>query len=376
MVHGPKDEVSVWRRFVFPFLFVLALFVVLFLRRPDADSQTPQRQASAQAQDALPTEVLRGQTMGTTYQIKLVTTISNSEDRDALQKKIDSKLEAINDLMSTYRPNSALSKLNRNQSTEPIKLHPDFGHVVQEAVLLGKQTQGAFDVTLAPLIELWGFDKGEPRTVPPSLNEIEAAKAFTGLNRITIQSSILQKNDPRVQINLSGIAKGFGVDAISQLLTEAGFENFMVEIGGELRVRGHNATRDPWRLGVNRPTPESGQYEVIETVSLSNGAMATSGSYRNFFDDSGKRFHHIINPQTGFPVEHKLVSVTIIAPTCMLADGLATAAMVLGQQQFETIRQKTYPDVAAYYIHQKAGSFEQHKSANFPSAVPVTAPSH
>ena len=371
MVDGPKSEVSIWRRFVFPFIFVLALFVVLFLRRPDAEPQNAIHEPETSAQALLPTVVLHGQTMGTTYQIKLVVAEPNQEKQvEGLQAEIDAKLEDINDLMSTYRPNSAISKLNQNQSTTPIQVQPEFGQVLAASITLGQQTQGAFDVTLAPLIELWGFDKGQPRTSPPTQQDITAAKEFTGLDKIIFKEGLFQKKDPRVQVNVSGIAKGYGVDAVAALVIERGITNFMVEIGGELLVRGHNASKQPWRLGVNRPTPEAGQFEVIETVALTKGAMATSGSYRNFFDESGKRFHHIINPQTGYPVEHNLVSVTIIAPTCMIADGLATAAMVLGQTEFEKIRQEAYPEASAFYIHQRAGAFEQHKSANFPQPAP------
>jgi FAD:protein FMN transferase len=367
VVHSPQNEVSIWRRFVLPLLFVLALFVVLFLRRPDADPQS-QNAPEASEQETLPTVVLRGQTMGTTYQIKLVLSEPNqSKQWEGFQAQIDTKLEHINDLMSTYRPQSDISKLNRKADTEPVQLQEDFAQVVAAALRIGTATQGAFDLTLGPIIELWGFDKGQGRTTPPTKQEIVALKAFTGLDKISLVENKLQKKDARVQINLSGIAKGYAVDAIGKLLHDARIKHFMVEIGGEILVQGQNAKGQPWRLGVNRPTPEAGRYEIIDTVELTSGGMATSGSYRNFFDKSGKRFHHIINPVTGAPVEHNLVSVTVLAPSCMEADGLATAAMVMGQAAFETTIQEKYPNVAALFVHQKEQRFEMYKTSNFPS---------
>ena len=250
--------------------------------------------------------------------------------------------------------------------TKLLGLYNSKGVVVEASLTIGTATQGAFDITLGPLIELWGFDKGERRLKPPTEDDITSRKAFTGLDKVTLQEELFQKKDKRVQINLSGIAKGYGVDAIGGLLEKAGVQNFMVEIGGEILVQGQNGKGLPWRLGVNRPTPEAGRYEIIETVTLTQGAMATSGSYRNFFNEEGQRYHHIINPKTGAPVKHQLVSVTVIAPTCMQADALATAAMVLGEEAFKAVLKKNYPQTSAFFVHQKGNSFELSNTSNFP----------
>ena len=375
MVPGPQNEVSVWRRFVFPFIFVVVLFVLLFLRRPDTDTAVSSENVAQQEKQA--TEmVLRGETMGTTYIVKLIPqNAADAQTWHTLQADIDARLNDINELMSTYRPQSDISKLNRSTKNGPQQLKKEFASVVRAAIEIGSATGGAFDITLGPLIELWGFDKGKPRLVAPSKAEIEALKAFTGLDKISLTDNSFQKTDGRVQINLSGIAKGYGVDAVGQLLQEAGVANFMVEIGGEILVKGVNKNGVPWRLGVNRPTPESGRYEIIETVALSSGGMATSGSYRNFFDQDGQRFHHIINPKTGAPVTHRLVSVTVIGPTCMEADALATAAMVLGEPAFKKILEEAYPTSSAFFVHQKGETFELTHTPNFPK-LPKAAKSN
>ena len=374
MVNGLQHEVSIWRRFIVPLLFVLGLFVVLFLRRPDNGTPVSDKVAT-QTEKKPPQMVLRGETMGTTYNIKLVPkTAEQAQNWHTLQAQIDKRLEAINDLMSTYRPQSNISMLNKNETTEPINLHKEFAQVVETALAIGSATEGAFDITLGPLIELWGFDKGKRRMTPPNEAEISARKEFTGLDKVSLKQDLFQKKDKRVQINLSGIAKGYGVDVIGSILLKAGVQNFMVEIGGEILVQGNNSKGLPWRLGVNRPTPEAGRYEIIETVALSEGGMATSGSYRNFFNKEGQRYHHIINPKTGSPVTHRLVSVTVIAPTCMQADALATAAMVLGEEAFKEVLKESYPNTSAFFVHQKGDSFDLSNTANFPKGSLRAAP--
>ena len=363
------NEASPWRRFLFPLLFVTALFVALFLRRPEAElaSQPTEDAPKTAVSETTTPMVFRGQTMGTTYTLKLIPqSEAQAQSWQVLQAKVDERLEAINDLMSTYRPKSNISKLNQNKSVEAVPLDPEFGRVVQAALEIGNATSGAFDITLAPLIELWGFDKGARRLTPPSAAAIKALQPYTGLNAVSFSEGRFQKKDPRVQINLSGIAKGYGVDAVGEVLRSSGVTNFMVEIGGEILVQGKNASGKPWRLGVNRPTPQAGRFEIIATAEMSEGGLATSGSYRNFFDESGKRFHHIIDPTSGSPVQHNLVSVTVIAPSCMVADALATAAMVMGRDAFEKMRKEKFPEVSAYFVHQEGATFKTEKTDNFP----------
>jgi len=364
---NPQLEASAWRRFAFPFLFVLALFVALFIRRPE---QAPPK--SGIPEPVVPTQfeqlVFRGETMGTTYLVKLV--VENEQDKTKwgdLKKQFDQKLEDINDLMSTYRSKSAISRFNENHDTKSVPVEAEFFHVVSSALDIGKKTQGAFDITLGPLIDAWGFDKTGRHINKPSAESIALLKPYVGLDKVTAENGSLKKKDSRVRINLSGIAKGYAVDSIASLVEQAGAERFMVEIGGEIAVRGRNAKGRPWKLGINRPTPEASRLELIETAELSKGAMATSGSYRNFFSREGRRYHHIIDPRTGAPVLHTLVSVTVIAPNCMQADALATAAMVLGQEVFEKSL-INFPEVSALFVHQKGEQFDVTRTSNFPGS--------
>ena len=365
MPSDPQLEASAWRRFVFPFLFVLALFVALFTRRPET---APDKPIATQQTDKSVLEqlVFRGETMGTTYTVKLI--VENEEEKTkwkGIQAKFDKKLERINDLMSTYRPMSAISQFNRHAQTDLFPVADEFLNVTATALDIGAKTEGAFDITLGPLIDAWGFDKTGRHIDRPSAEAIAALKPYLGLDKVIAQDKGLTKVDSRVQINLSGIAKGYAVDAIATVIHKAGGKRFMVEIGGEIAVRGKNAKGKPWKLGINRPTPEASRLELIETVQLEDAAMATSGSYRNFFNREGRRYHHIIDPRTGEPVLHSLVSVTVIAPTCMQADALATAAMVLGQEGFEKSLVH-FPKAAALFVNQKGEKFEVTRTSNFP----------
>ncbi|MEE2901224.1 MAG: FAD:protein FMN transferase [Myxococcota bacterium] len=352
---------------MFPFLFVLALFVALFIRRPEKISPRSSNPGLV-AQKPAEQLVFRGETMGTTYLVKLV--VENEQDKtewSGLQTQFDQKLEAINDLMSTYRPKSAISRFNESGDTKSFPVEAEFFHVVSSALDIGKKTQGAFDITLGPLIDAWGFDKTGRHINKPSAESIASLKPYVGLDKVTAENGGIQKADPRVRINLSGIAKGYAVDSIAALVEEAGAERFMVEIGGEIAVKGMNAKGRPWKLGINRPTPEATRLELIGTAELEKGAMATSGSYRNFFSREGRRYHHIIDPRTGAPVLHTLVSVTVIAPNCMQADALATAAMVLGQEAFEKSLVH-FPKVSALFVHQKGDQFDVTRTSNFPGS--------
>jgi thiamine biosynthesis lipoprotein len=274
--------------------------------------------------------MLEGKTMGTTYHVKIVARSPEESARIvALQGEIDARLEQVNDEMSTYRDESELSRFNRHASSEPFPASVGLTRVMARAKEIGALTDGTFDVTIGPLIELWGFDKGGPRAEPPSEEEMQKARARTGLEKLVVGDGVLTKTAPDLFVNLSGIAKGYGVDVVHDLLVERGQHAFMVEIGGEVRTRGKNADGEDWRIGINVPRSDADPEAVFRAVVLGEKSMATSGSYRNFFESGGKRYTHILDPRTSAPIETRVVSASVVAPDCMTADGLATAAMIL-----------------------------------------------
>ncbi len=274
--------------------------------------------------------LISGKTMGTTYHIQIVPG-KKSVHKPLLQQAIDSLLEEINRQMSTYLPASEISRFNAFKDTVPYNVSPEFVRVVKQSLEIYQQTGGAFDITVAPLVDLWGFGKNGPRQTPPEATTIQEMLKKVGSDKIKVHGdSAISKSNPDVQIDLSAIAKGFAVDEVGRLLKKHGFQNFMVEIGGEVYVSGRKQNR-PWRVGVDRPQygamPGKAVQEILE---LENRAVATSGDYRNFFEYKGKIYNHEIDPRTGFPVANGLASVTVIANDCMTADGAATAIMVMG----------------------------------------------
>ena len=244
---------------------------------------------------------------------------------------IDRELERINKLMSTYDPESEISRFNASSSTEPFTVSQDMMKVVSAARDLFTSTQGSFDPTVGPLVDLWGFGTKNHRIEPPPEIEIEECLALVGMDRLLSgPGTTLAKRIPGLHLDLSAIAKGYGVDRVAALLEERGYGDLMVEIGGEIVVRGLNRQRQPWRLGVDSPIQIPGRRDLVRILQLTDSGLATSGNYRNFFENDGVRYTHVLNPKTGRPVPESVRSVTIVSPTCMRADGAATAVMVLG----------------------------------------------
>lgn len=313
---------------------------------------------------------LQGKTMGTTYHVKVVARSPDESARAvALQARVDALLERVNDQMSTYRPGSELSRFNRHAGKEPFAVSPETAAVTRRALEIGEKTGGAFDVTLGPLIELWGFDKGGRRAAPPSPDELAAARARVGREHVAVRDSTLVKDRADVEVNLSGIAKGWGVDQVFALLVKEGFADVMVEIGGEVRAQGENVNGQPWRIGVNVPRSDADPTAVLVAVPLKDAALATSGDYRNFFESGGRRYSHILDPVTGEPVRRDLVSASILAPDCTTADGLATAAIVLGEAKTREVLKAHFPGVEALFVHApegEGGELEVTQTEGFP----------
>jgi thiamine biosynthesis lipoprotein len=271
--------------------------------------------------------------MGTAYTVKVVTGYFGSVS--GLQAKIDRRLDQINHSMSPYLKDSEISRFNRFPEVGaefPISM--DFLRVMQIAAQIHALSEGAWDGTINPLIDLWGFGRSGRTDQRPPPETISALLEDTGFQKIEVRDSgALVKRQASVSLDLSSIAKGYGVDQVSDEIRRAGFANFLVEIGGEVYAAGVRPDGRPWRVGINRPQAGARFDDVYRVIALQDQAFATSGDYRNFFVENGVRYSHIIDPQTGYPVHAGVVSVSILADNCTLADGLATAVMVLGVEK-------------------------------------------
>ena len=279
--------------------------------------------------------VIDGKTMGTTYSIHIVESNQSKYKIQFIKTKIDSTLHLINQQMSTYISDSEITKFNKRRTLNYEQISSNMLEVIKKSVEIYKITEKAFDVTIHKLVKLWGFGNEENRIIPPSHEEITRLLDKTGFHNIQIrEDGLIAKSKAEVEIDLSAIAKGFAVDSVIDLLLSLGYKNIMVEIGGEVSCKGHNLNGDKWNIGIEYPINEfSPKQKLLNIVQISSGSMATSGDYRNFFEFNGRRFSHTINPETGYPVENDLVSVTVISDLCMDADAYATAIMVMGKNK-------------------------------------------
>jgi len=269
--------------------------------------------------------------MGTTYTVKAVCRGTPAHTQESLQDRIDAELVRINKLMSTYDPESEISRFNGFSATSPFPVSEEMLLVVRSARGLYESSGGLFDPTVGPLVDLWGFGTKNRRREPPPQEEIDRCRAVVGMNHLKEgPENTLAKDVAGLHLDLSAIAKGYGVDMVAELLGKEGYSDLMVEIGGEIVVRGKNQERKPWRLGVDSPVQIPGKRNLVRTLSLTDTGLATSGNYRNYFMYKGVRYTHVLNPKNGYPVPESVVSATVVSPTCMRADGAATAMMVLG----------------------------------------------
>ncbi len=279
------------------------------------------------------TYVINGSTMGTYYTVKLVSreSIKDSE-LDDLEHDIAKSLGEINSLMSSYDDDSEISRFNRAPIATRFGLSTPTFEVLSQSVDIYNLTDGAFDISVSPLIELWGFGASDSPLETPTRKAVDLAKANVGLNQLTLDLSDSTATKLRpVQINVSAIAKGYAVDRVANFLNQFEPLGFLVEVGGEIRASGYKASGDPWRVGIEVPTQSSRSSHT--TLALKNRSIATSGDYRNYIDLEGVRYSHTLDPRTGYPVEHKVTSVSVLADTCAQADALATALMVMGETE-------------------------------------------
>ena len=277
-----------------------------------------------------------GLTMGTTYNIKIVPGKSTPLSINLIQQKVDSVLTSINYQMSTYLFDSEITQFNNHESTVSFSISNDFAFVVDRALYWSEKTDGAFDITLVPLLYLWGFgpgQEGQLGDVFPEENTVQKRLTHIGYEKLTTNKYYLQKKDPYIKIDLNAIAKGFGVDAVYFFLKSIGMNNIMVEIGGEVRTKGNNQKNEPWMIALETPDFEStGNKTARWAIRLEDQAMATSGDYRNYYESDSVRYSHEIDPRTGYPAQTGVASATVIAPNCMDADALATALIIMGTE--------------------------------------------
>ncbi|MBL4885758.1 MAG: FAD:protein FMN transferase [Planctomycetaceae bacterium] len=306
---------------------------------------------------------LRGQTMGTFYQVTLASSEKCNQPEE-LKQHVEDLLEQINLQMSTYLPDSEISKFNDSQSTDWFEVSSDFANVAFESLEIAQQTGGAFDPTIGPLVNLWHFGPDQSTQSLPSEKTIEQAREVVGYQKLHVRLDppAIKKEIPQLHLDLSAIAKGYAVDQVAHLVAKQGYKNYLVNIGGEVVAHGEKNSQFPWRLGIEKPLED--RREIAELVALQNTAMATSGDYRNFYEIDGQKFSHTIDSKTGRPVTHTLRSVSVIAATCSQADAFATALMVLGPQRAWAFAKEHQLNI--YLIYEQDGKLTEQHSAKFP----------
>ncbi len=304
--------------------------------------------------------LLQGKTMGTTYHVKIVATEQQVKNNN-LHAEIDSLLKDVNQQMSTYIPDSELSRFNANPSTEPVEISEGLRRVIAESMRIGKLSGGKLDITVGPLVNLWGFGPDLHPDKIPSPDLLAQTRKRIGLEKLILKGNKLSKTIPDLYVDLSTTAKGYGVDKVAELIEAKGFTNYLVEIGGEMRLKGFKHTGELWAVAVEKPVSE--ERSVQQIIIPKDNAIATSGDYRNYFEVDGQRFSHIIDPDTGKPINHKLVSVTVIAATSMTADGLSTTLMVMGEKQGLAFANQH--NIAALFISKADNGFVQESTVKF-----------
>lgn len=289
----------------------------------------------------------QGEVFGTTY------SITYQYDAD-LHEDIKKTLADVDESLSPFNKNSIITAINNN---EDVKVNDHFKKVFEVAMKVSEDTDGAFDITVAPLVNAWGF--GFKSGNKPGKEQVDSLLAIIGYKTISLKDDKVIKEKPETMLDCSAIAKGYGVDAVADFLTSKGIENFMVEIGGEVVTKGKNPKSDDWKIGIVKPTDDSLSInsEIQEVLKVSEMAMATSGNYRKFYVEDGKKYAHTIDPKTGYPVQHNILSATVLGPTCTICDAYATSFMVVGLEKAQEILNR-HPELMAYLIYNKDGKNE------------------
>ena len=281
-----------------------------------------------------------GLVFGTSYNITY-------QSNDNLKPEIEKTLAEVDASLSPFNEKSVITHVNNN---EAVTLDDHFITVFRLSSEIYKDTEGAFDITVAPLVNAWGF--GFKNGITPDCHAIDSLLQFVGFDKVKLQDGKIIKTDDRLMLDCSAIAKGYGVDVVARLLKSKGIDNYMVEIGGEIVASGENPKGAPWRIGVSKPDDDSVSVsnEIQGIINISNRAMATSGNYRNFYYKGGKKYAHTIDPKTGCPVQHSILSATVVSDECAKADAYATAFMVMGLDKAKAVLAR-HKDMMAYFIY-------------------------
>lgn len=291
-----------------------------------------------------------GMVFGTVYRITY-------QHQDDLHNDIKTALQEVDNSLSPYNPNSIITRINHNEDTT---LNAHFTHVFNLAQEVSAQTEGAFDISVAPLVNAWGF--GFKHSIEIDQATIDSLRQFVGYQKMQLENGKIIKQDPRLMLDCSSIAKGYGVDRVAKSLEKKGVKNYMVDIGGEVVLKGKNSRMKTWRIGINKPVEDSLSInqELQTILEISDVGMATSGNYRKFYYKDGKKYAHTIDPRLGYPVQHNILSATVLAKDCTTADAYATAFMVMGLEKAKAFCEK-HPELEAYFICSGEGeNFEIH----------------
>lgn len=305
---------------------------------------------------------LDGQAQGTTYHITyLAGAYSN------YRESIDSIFKAIDASLSTYQPGSLISRINRNDSTAETDQH--FGTVFRAAMAVSQKTGGLFDITVGPLINAYGFGPNKKRQIDPRL--VDSLRLLVGFSKVELQAQKVIKADPKMQLDFNAIAQGYTVDVLAQFLEARGIGHYLIELGGELRAKGEKAKGQPWTVGIEVPEENPGSGQALQTtIALHNQSLATSGNYKKFYVENGKKFTHIIDPLTGLPARNSLLSATVVAADCMTADAYATAFMVMGVDRAKAfLAANPGLGLEVFFIYDDGGTNKIWQSAKFPASL-------
>ena len=316
-----KNKKLIWQ---LPFLTLLVVGTILIIRQ----------------QRSMPYQKSSDFIFGTTYHI------TYQCDSD-LTQSIKTELLKVDASLSPFNKESVITAINENKDVSPDEM---FKEVFSLAMDISKETDGAFDITVAPLVNAWGF--GFKNGSQPSHHQVDSLLQLVGYKKVSMADGKVKKQDPRIMLDCSAIAKGYGTDRVARLLRNRGVQNYMVEIGGEVVTSGVNPERLPWKIGVTKPTDDSLNtgHELQTILNLTDKAMATSGNYRNFYYKGGKKFAHTIDPKTGYPVQHSILSATVIAKSCAVADAYATSFMVMGLDKARQVLER-HPELMVYFIY-------------------------
>lgn len=317
----PKNKKLLWQ---VPFLVLLIVGTVLIIRQ----------------QQNMPYQKSADKVFGTFYHAVYQC------DSD-LTYSINAELAKVDQALSPFNPNSVITAVNQNKE---VKLNDMFTDVFNLAMDISKDTDGAFDITVAPLVNAWGF--GFKSGIEPTKEQVDSLMQIIGYQKVTLEGCKIRKTDDRIMLDCSAIAKGYGTDVVARMLRSRGVNNFMIEIGGEIVTSGVNPDRKPWRVGISKPSddPAGSDSGVQSIVNITDKAMATSGNYRNFYYKGGKKYAHTIDPKTGYPVQHNILSATVFAKSCSVADAYATSFMVMGLEKAKQLLER-HPELMAYLIY-------------------------